>query len=81
MGSERHCQIRHPLSEVRYRAYSPAMSRHGLDSGKAITDFLHEIGTEVANIFQWFGELTDKSFGKVAPTGEDGLRNLMSGLF
>ena len=49
------------------------MSRHGLDSGKAITDCLHKIGTEVANIFQWFGELTDKSFGKVAPTGEDAL--------
>ena len=49
------------------------MSRHSLDSGKAITDSLHEIGTEVANNFQWFGELTDKSFGKVAPTGEDAL--------
>ena len=49
------------------------MSRHSLDSGKAITDCLHEIGTEVANNFQWFGELTDKSFGKVAPTGEDAL--------
>ena len=28
MGSERHRQSRHPLSEVRCRAYSPAMSRH-----------------------------------------------------
>ena len=28
MGSERHRQNRHPLSEVRCRAYSPAMSRH-----------------------------------------------------
>ena len=28
MGSERHRQSRHPLSEVRCRAYSPEMSRH-----------------------------------------------------
>lgn len=41
-----------------------------LDSGKTITDCLHEIGTEVANFFQWYGELIDKSFGKVAPTGQ-----------
>jgi acyl-CoA reductase-like NAD-dependent aldehyde dehydrogenase len=41
-----------------------------LDSGKTITDCLHEIGSEVANFFQWYAELTDKSFGKVAPTGE-----------
>ena len=41
-----------------------------IDSGKTITDCLHEIGNEVANFFQWYGELTDKSFGKVAPTGE-----------
>ena len=40
-----------------------------LDSGKTITDCLHEIGNEVANFFQWYGELADKSFGKVAPTG------------
>lgn len=44
-----------------------------LDSGKTITDCLYEIGTEVANFFQWYGELTDKCFGKVAPTGEDAL--------
>jgi aldehyde dehydrogenase (NAD+)/gamma-glutamyl-gamma-aminobutyraldehyde dehydrogenase len=44
-----------------------------LDSGKTITDCLHEIGTEVANFFQWYGELADKSFGKIAPTGEDAL--------
>ncbi|MBS0530642.1 MAG: aldehyde dehydrogenase family protein, partial [Proteobacteria bacterium] len=39
-----------------------------MDSGKTITDCLHEIGTEVANFFQWYGELADKQFGKVAPT-------------
>ncbi len=41
-----------------------------LDSGKAIKDCLHEIGNEVPTFFQWYGELIDKSFGKVAPTGE-----------
>jgi aldehyde dehydrogenase (NAD+)/gamma-glutamyl-gamma-aminobutyraldehyde dehydrogenase len=41
-----------------------------LDSGKTITDCLHEIGTEVPRFFQWYGELADKSFGKVSPTGE-----------
>lgn len=44
-----------------------------LDSGKTITDCLHEIGTEVANFFQWYAELADKTFGKVASTGEDAL--------
>lgn len=44
-----------------------------LDSGKTITDCLKEIGTEVANFFQWYGELIDKSFGKVAPTGDSAL--------
>jgi len=42
-----------------------------LDSGKTITDCLHEIGTEVPRFFQWYGELADKSFGKVSPTGEN----------
>jgi acyl-CoA reductase-like NAD-dependent aldehyde dehydrogenase len=41
-----------------------------LDSGKTIKDCLNEIGNEVPTFFQWYGELTDKSFGKVAPTGE-----------
>ena len=41
-----------------------------LDSGKTITDCLHEVGTEVPKFFQWYGELADKSFGKIAPTGE-----------
>ncbi|MDA0338243.1 MAG: aldehyde dehydrogenase [Proteobacteria bacterium] len=44
-----------------------------LDSGKTITDCLHEIGNEVANFFQWYGELADKCFGKVAPTGENAM--------
>ncbi|MCP4386028.1 MAG: aldehyde dehydrogenase [Hyphomicrobiales bacterium] len=44
-----------------------------VDSGKTITDCLHEIGNEVADFFQWYAELADKTFGKVAPTGEDAL--------
>jgi acyl-CoA reductase-like NAD-dependent aldehyde dehydrogenase len=41
-----------------------------LDSGKTIRDCLNEIGHEVPTFFQWYAELADKSFGKVAPTGE-----------
>ena len=41
-----------------------------LDSGKTIKDCLHEIGNEVPTFFQWYAELIDKTFGKVAPTGE-----------
>ena len=44
-----------------------------LDSGKTITDCRNEIGTEVPNFFQWYAELIDKTFGKVAPTGENAL--------
>jgi len=43
------------------------------DSGKTITDCLHEIGNEVPNFFQWYAELADKTFGRVAPTGESTL--------
>jgi acyl-CoA reductase-like NAD-dependent aldehyde dehydrogenase len=44
-----------------------------LNSGKTIRDCLHEIGTEVPNFFQWYAELADKSFGKVAPTGVEAM--------
>jgi aldehyde dehydrogenase (NAD+)/gamma-glutamyl-gamma-aminobutyraldehyde dehydrogenase len=44
-----------------------------LDSGKTIKDCLHEIGNEVPTFFQWYAELIDKSFGKVAPTAESTL--------
>ncbi|MGX5736393.1 aldehyde dehydrogenase [Bosea thiooxidans] len=44
-----------------------------LDSGKPIRDCLKEIGIEVPDTLQWYGELIDKAFGKVAPTGEDSL--------
>ena len=41
-----------------------------IDSGKTIKDCLHEIGNEVPTFFQWYAELIDKTFGKVAPTAE-----------
>ena len=44
-----------------------------LDSGKTIKDCLHEIGNEVPNFFRWYGELIDKTFGKVVPTGQNAL--------
>ena len=44
-----------------------------LDTGKTITDCLHEVGTEVPNFFQWYAELADKTFGKIAPTGPGAL--------
>ena len=44
-----------------------------VDSGKTITDCLNEIGNDVPTFFQWYAELIDKAFGKVAPTGEDAL--------
>lgn len=42
-----------------------------IDSGKTIRDCLHEIGNEVPTFFQWYGELIDKSFGRVAPTPDN----------
>ena len=44
-----------------------------MDAGKTITDCLHEVGTEAVDFFRWYAELADKTFGKVAPTGEDAL--------
>lgn len=44
-----------------------------IDAGKTITDCLHEVGTEAVNFFRWYAELADKTFGKIAPTGEDAL--------
>jgi aldehyde dehydrogenase (NAD+)/gamma-glutamyl-gamma-aminobutyraldehyde dehydrogenase len=44
-----------------------------IDSGKTIKDCLHEIGNEVPTFFQWYAELIDKTFGKVAPTAESAL--------
>lgn len=44
-----------------------------LDAGKTITDCLAETGEEASNYFRWYAELADKTFGKVANTGEDAL--------
>lgn len=44
-----------------------------LDTGKTITDCLHEIGTDVPNFLQWYAELADKYFGKIPQTGRDSL--------
>ncbi len=44
-----------------------------IDSGKTITDCHQEISIEVASCFQWYAELIDKRFGKVASTGEEAL--------
>ncbi|MCE8553434.1 aldehyde dehydrogenase [Ruegeria pomeroyi] len=40
-----------------------------LDTGKTINDCMAEIGGEVPKFFQWYAELADKTFGKIAPTG------------
>jgi acyl-CoA reductase-like NAD-dependent aldehyde dehydrogenase len=44
-----------------------------LDTGKTINDCMDEIGGEVPNFFQWYAELADKTFGKIAPTGPSAL--------
>lgn len=44
-----------------------------VDAGKTITDCLHEVGTEAPAFFRWYAELADKTFGKIAPTGQDAL--------
>ena len=44
-----------------------------VDSGKTIGDCLNEIGHEVPTFFQWYAELIDKTFGRVAPTAESAL--------
>ncbi len=44
-----------------------------LDTGKTITDCIAEIGGDVPDFFQWYAELADKTFGKIAPTGPGAL--------
>ncbi len=53
---------------VREHAHELAVLE-SLDTGKTINDCLDEIGGEVPNFFQWYAELADKTFGKIAPTG------------
>ena len=44
-----------------------------IDAGKTITDCLDEIGNEAPAFFRWYAELADKTFGKIAPTGDDAM--------
>ncbi len=44
-----------------------------IDCGKTVSDALDEIGGEAVTCFKWYAELADKTFGKVATTGEDAL--------
>lgn len=44
-----------------------------IDTGKTISDCLSEIANEAPHHIRWYAELIDKTFGKVAPTGENKL--------
>jgi aldehyde dehydrogenase (NAD+)/gamma-glutamyl-gamma-aminobutyraldehyde dehydrogenase len=57
---------------VRKHTYELAVLE-SLDTGKTINDCMDEIGGEVPNFFQWYAELADKTFGKIAPTGPGAL--------
>ncbi len=39
-----------------------------IDTGKLISDCINEVANDAPMHFQWYGELIDKVFGKVAPT-------------
>ena len=53
------------------RAAAPRLAvMESLESGKPVSDCLKEIGGEVPDFFQWYGEAIDKSYGDIAPTGE-----------
>lgn len=41
-----------------------------IDTGKAIRDCRNEVVHEVPHFFQWYAETIDKTFGRVAPTGQ-----------
>lgn len=57
---------------VRDNTYELAVLE-SMDTGKTINDCIDEIGGEVPNFFQWYAELADKTFGKIAPTGPGAL--------
>lgn len=57
---------------VREHAHELAVLE-SLDTGKTINDCLEEVGGEVPKFFQWYAELADKTFGKIAPTGPGAL--------
>lgn len=63
-----------PAGRVRFRTFRPKQS--STRAGVALLCCRLapiQIGHEVPNFFQWYGELIDKSFGKIAPTGEPAL--------
>ncbi|NVO58381.1 aldehyde dehydrogenase [Rhodobacteraceae bacterium B1Z28] len=57
---------------VREHAHELAVLE-SIDAGKTINDCMEEIGVEVPKFFQWYAELADKTFGKVANTGPGAL--------
>ena len=70
---ERRKEVLLELAELVRKNSDELAVLESLDSGKTITDCLDEIGSEVPNFFQWYAELTDKTFGKVASTDESAL--------
>ena len=56
--------------------FSELLRKHGnensvlecIDTGKLISDCINEVANDAPMHFQWYGELIDKVFGKVAPT-------------
>lgn len=58
------------LADIIRRETTTLAVMESLESGKPISDCLHEIGTEVPNIFQWYAELIDKSYDRIAPTDD-----------
>lgn len=59
------------LADLVRRDGSQLAVMESLESGKPVSDCLKEITIEVADIFQWYAELIDKTYGHVAPTGEN----------
>ncbi|WP_377189341.1 aldehyde dehydrogenase [Ruegeria meonggei] len=57
---------------VREHAHELAVLE-SIDAGKTINDCKEEIGVEVPKFFQWYAEVADKTFGKVANTGPGAL--------
>ena len=57
---------------VREHAHELAVLE-SIDAGKTINDCMEEIGVEVPKFFQWYAELADKTFGKIANTGPGAL--------
>lgn len=59
------------LAELVRRDGEKLAVMESLESGKPISDCLNEIANEVPAIFQWYAELIDKTYDRIAPTGEE----------